>query len=324
MRSILSSIEPIINIISKITGTTIKFCFGLGAVIAVSYFLRIDYYPQGLSLSDSLLFLVVAGCFGAVYTVFVIAMVSLGISMAWLFKPLLELFYWLVLKLAKLAKPKQKIQEKKERYQFARFNIWAVPFGAIGVLFIFMLTRNNNLIFINLFLMTFVLYLFYSLALAANARYIELEQTVANDLYKPNIVLITTADKESTQIKLVKLREYKHNYFISIGIIVLAPLFISQSIGQLIDGGMRLAQLRIEHPILHVKAPYSQILPQALEIKNATSPQGFTPYEKVTILFHGVGNAIVVSFEDESNQRQMEIPKDHVIIERRSHIDVKK
>ncbi|AZV93003.1 hypothetical protein CBF45_04075 [Bordetella sp. J329] len=314
VKTILSSIEPSVESASKLAGACVKLSIALGCITAIFYSLRIGYFPQGMTLGDGLLFLVVAGCFGAVYAIFLGSMVSLGISIAWLLRPMLQGIFWGVSKILRT--------NDKQVYQLARFAWWSVPYALIGVIFAVWLAGYDWRAYLNLFLMVVALYVFYSLAVDTGARYKQSRQAVEPDEAS------TMAPEQSKQPQAVSespkpadLNRHKHLYFVSIAVVVLLPLLMSNAIGQLLDGAMRLAQIRAEHSILYVKAPYNQMLPQSLEVSTATAPQGFTAYEKVVILFRGVGDAIVVSFKDGDYIRQLDLPNDHVMVERRQHLN---
>jgi len=85
--------------------------------------------------------------------------------------------------------------------------------------------------------------------------------------------------------------------------------------GKLLDGAMRLAQIRIEKPILHINAPYRDLLPSALKNLDTLTAQGFTAFNHVTVLSRGVGNATFIAFDDHGHVRRLAIPNDQIIVE---------
>lgn len=297
MISILASIEPSIDRVSKLLGAALKACVGLGCITTVFYSLKISYFPQGVSLGDGLLFIVVAGCFGFLYLLFVICMTSLGISMAWLLKPAMQISVQLACKIMRV--------EVKQAYQPAPFAWWSVPYTLVAIIFAIVLAKSDLIAYIKLGLMTIALYMFYSIALAAGNRYKTIKQTAQDNAGLSN------------QAKSEELTRHRNMYFFCIGIIILLPLFISSSTGQLLDGAMRLAQLRVEASVLYIKAPYSKILPESLIIKKMSPSEDITAFSGVTVLLHGVGDTTVVSFKDNGDLHQLNIPNTHIIIERK-------
>ncbi|MNJ78231.1 hypothetical protein D3C77_759200 [compost metagenome] len=81
---------------------------------------------------------------------------------------------------------------------------------------------------------------------------------------------------------------------------------------------MRLAQVRIEHATIYVKAPYNTLVPDTLLAKEVRILEGYKAYSGVTVLFKGFGNTTVISFEDGDLKRQLDVPNDQIIVEKKS------
>jgi len=108
-------------------------------------------------------------------------------------------------------------------------------------------------------------------------------------------------------------------YFLII-IIVFLPLLTTKTAWQVLDASMSWAQVRSECSLIHVKHPYSSLLPENLINHSAVTAQDFTAFENVTILFQGIGNNVVVDFKDGEYLRQLRIPNDSVIVEKKSSL----
>jgi len=100
-------------------------------------------------------------------------------------------------------------------------------------------------------------------------------------------------------------------------IIALLPLLVTSVTGKLLEGAMHLAQVRIEQSVLYVKYPYSSLLPETL-INSAATAQDFVAFKDVTILFQGIGSNTVIEFKEGEYFRQLRIPNDSVIVEKKS------
>jgi hypothetical protein len=126
--------------------------------------------------------------------------------------------------------------------------------------------------------------------------------------------VIVTPEKDELQIS-GKAGKQKNAYLVSITVVMLMPLAIGGVSGLLMDGAMRMAQVRIEHAAVYVKAPYSALMPDALVAKEAKAPEGYKAYAGVTVQFKGFGNTTVIAFKDGGLQRQLDVPNDQIIVE---------
>lgn len=66
MREATTGLEKQIEIAAKLLSLSAKIGLLIGGTCIVSYLLSNGHYPQGVSVGDSLLFLVTAFCFGLV------------------------------------------------------------------------------------------------------------------------------------------------------------------------------------------------------------------------------------------------------------------
>jgi hypothetical protein len=66
----------------KVIAAMLKLAIFLGGACVVAYSLRIGRFSQGLTFGDSLLLVMAAICFGAVASLFVCNLVSLGIMLS--------------------------------------------------------------------------------------------------------------------------------------------------------------------------------------------------------------------------------------------------
>jgi len=98
MNAKLFSVIPVFENISKLFSIVIKTCLALGCSLVVSYLVRIGYFPQGLSLGDGLLFLMVAIPFGVFYALFLYSILSLGVALYWSIKRFFRCYTKLLVK----------------------------------------------------------------------------------------------------------------------------------------------------------------------------------------------------------------------------------
>ncbi|PIF52747.1 hypothetical protein CLU80_5232 [Pseudomonas sp. 29] len=301
MKKVISSIESTADSLLKICSAALKFTIGLGSACVIIYALRIGHFPQGVTLGDGLLFLLAACCFGAVYVLFVASLTSLGICMSIVLRPLFRVFHaWT---------QRKKSKPKKMKYELARFHGAAIPFAVIGVVLILVFGQQEKAAYWQLTLLSVALYIFYSIAKGADEKRKRNERLLST--------LIHTPEKACLQ-KTGNAEHEKSAYLVSLTVMMLTPILFGGVSGQLIDTAMRVAQVRIEKPTLYLKAPYSSLIPDALVAKDFKAPEGYKAYAGVTVEFKGFGSSTVISFPDGKIKRQLEIPNNQIIVEKKT------
>ena len=94
MPFIPSSLEQNLESVLKIVAVSSKFGVLVGGICVIAYSLRINYFPQDLSVGDGLLFIMAAACFGVIYAFFVGSLVSLGITVSPATRGVFQLIVW--------------------------------------------------------------------------------------------------------------------------------------------------------------------------------------------------------------------------------------
>lgn len=300
MKKVISSLESTTESLLKICSAALKFTIGLGSACVIIYALRIGHFPQGVTLGDGLLFLLAACCFGAVYVLFVASLTSLGICMSIVLRPLFRGFFALT--------QRKESNPKKMKYELARFHGAAIPFAVIGVVLILVFGQQEKAAYWQLTLLSIALYIFYSIAKGADEKRKSNERLLNT--------LIHTPEKASLQ-KTGNAEQEKSAYLVSLTVMMLTPILFGGVSGQLIDTAMRLAQVRIEKPTLYLKAPYSSLIPDTLIAKDSKAPEDYKAYTGVTVEFKGFGSSTVIAFPDGKINRQLEIPNNQIIVEKK-------
>lgn len=303
MKTVVSSLEASIERFSKLANVGFKFSLALGSICVIVYALRIGYFPQGLSLGDGLLLLIAAGCFGVVYALFVGCILSLGVSLSPIIRLIFRVILWGMKKITG--------STKQPVHKLAPFKLIAIPFALITVAFIWKFGQRDMAAYWKLPLLSIFLYLIYSAALSLREKARQAEKLVSSVVYTP--------EKEQA-LRSGDVERHSSIYLFLIGCMMLLPLMIGGVSGQLLDGAMRLAHVRIEQPIIYVKAPYNALLPASLIAQALQVPEGYTAYGDIAVLFKGFGNTTVLAFKDGEYQRQLEVPNDEVIVEVRNNV----
>ncbi|WP_282875731.1 hypothetical protein [Pseudomonas peli] len=283
----------------KVTGAAVKFSIALGSACVILYSVRIGHFPQGLALGDGLLFLLAAGCFGFLYAFFTAGLVGLGSCFSPLTSQVLKLSSWVI----------AKFRGKKidPAYELEPFQWPAIPFAVIAIMMMIALGGRDYSVYLKLVAVAVMLHTFYSVAVDASKK-----SRAAQRLQDS---VIQTPDKAQAAVEASK---QKSIYHIVCLLIMLLPLLVGGVSGQLVDNAMRLANVRIDQPIIYAKAPYDELLPESLIAKNLKAPEGYKVYEGISVRFKGFGSTTVVAFKDEDTVRQLEIPNDQLIVEKKS------
>lgn len=296
MKINISSLANDLDSMWKITETILKFGMLAGGICVTGYSLRIDYFPKDLSVADGILFLIAAACFGILYIAFVASLIELGIFLS---PVVIRLMLFI-----------RRIQNKPLQFAYepAPFSWWSALFSLFSVLIIIGFGQHDFFAFIMLPLLAIGLYLFYSVYRSSGNTMKKIEEA--------NSSIVHSNEKEATS-KLANPATLKDARLLSLGMILFIPLFLTGTFGQLLDGAMRLAHVRIENAVVFTKEPYSSLFPEAAREKNQNPPKEYAAYGNITILFKGFGKNTVISFKDGNTVRQIEIPNDHVIIQKR-------
>ena len=167
MPIIPSSIEQNLESVSKITTVSSRLGILAGGICVITYSLRINYFPQDLSVGDGLLFIMAAACFGVIYAFFVGSLVSLGIAVSPVTRAVFKLIVWCI----NLFK-KRKVEPKRK---LAPFEWLSLLFSIFALVFIYILGSKDSRSYWSLPLLSIWLYLFYSLYHSCEEKIKEIE-----------------------------------------------------------------------------------------------------------------------------------------------------
>lgn len=294
----ISFLEQNLESLSKIVAAASKFGVLVGGACVIGYSLKIDHFPQDLSVGDGALFLMAAACFGVIYVFFIVSLVALGISLS----PATRSVVWLIVWLVNLFR-KRKIHQL---YEFAPFGWPAVLFGLFSLIIIFALGSRDQTAYWNLPLLSIGLYFFYSVYRSSGIELKKIE-VVANSI-------LHTVEKVNI-VQLGNQENLRKTQLFCMATIFFVPLFLGGVSGQLLEAAMRAAHVRIENATIYVKEPYSLLISKSAVAANRSTPVGYMVFDKVIVLFKGFGKTTVISFKDGSSDRNLEIPNDQLIVE---------
>ncbi|MDE3739401.1 hypothetical protein PSH28_22585 [Pseudomonas resinovorans] len=283
----------------KVTSAALKFSIALGGACVILYSIRIGHFPQGLALGDGLLFLLAAGCFGFMYAIFVAGLIGLGSCLSPVTNRVLKFSSWIMTKL--------RGKKTESLYELEPFQWAAVPFAFLALVMIGGLGQQDHSVYLKLLAVAVMLHFLYSVVIDTGRKLRAAEKLQGT--------VIETPDKAKASTDADK---YKNVYLIVCFLMVLMPLLLGGVSGQLVDGAMRLANVRIDEAVIYTKAPYDALLPDSLIAKDLKSPEGYKAYKGISVRFKGFGSTTVIAFKDGVATRQLEIPNDQIIVEKQT------
>jgi hypothetical protein len=268
-----------------------------GGICVLGYSLRIGHFPQGLTIGDGLLFMLAAVCFGMIYTMFVASLVSLGVVMSPVSK-LLSKLYVLSYKFRKVRPPTQV-------HEFAKFSLAYLIFAIFGVFFILGLGSHDSNAYWNLPLLSVAMNFFYSgfISTGDKIRNLEISQ---NSLVK--------VDEHGDQ-NSAKIKQLRKSQMLSLGPILIMPMLLGGVTGQLLDGAMRQAHIRIESATIFVKEPYASLIPSVKKSNTQPLAMQYVKFDEILILSKGIGNMTVLYLSDGKSEKRLEVPNDQLIVD---------
>jgi len=298
--NITPNTEKNIDTISKIAANASKFGIVIGGMFVILYSLKIDHFPQDLSIGDSILFAMAAICFGIIYTLFIGCLLALGIFTS----PATKYIGSKILTLLKKFKNKSTLKSSK-KIEFAPFDANTIAPSFIALALILALGQKEHTLYFTLPIQSLGLYIFYSLYRACGIKIKEI-----NSISNSPIEI-----KEKNDLsKINDLETLKKAQLFFLAFTYLFPLLFGGIFGQLLETTMRVANVRVEKCITYIKEPYSSLIPN--HIANAENPlKDYKKFNDVKILLKGFGKTTVIEYSENGLLKKLEIPNDQIIIQ---------
>lgn len=283
-----------IEVFNSFINLLFKFGIALGGAVFIFYCWRIGYFPQDASVGDGLLLILLAICFGGLYLFFVMCLTSLGIVLRPVWHGLQKIF----LALLKLC---DKITGKNLNYnpftiEKAGLEIWF--FALFGLFFVIWFSRVDIKSLLTLTLCVWGCALMWSIYLQNHRDIFKLENKEANS---------------DDDIKRLKNLNSAQPFIVVIFLTL--PLLVGGVTGKLLDGAMRLANIRKEATVVHIKKPYvTYAFEYGLAGEKSIFGSEYSKYKDATILFSGFGRNIVIEMKKTTGTVSLVIPSDYVYI----------
>ncbi|ENW93052.1 hypothetical protein [Acinetobacter dispersus] len=290
-----NKIDSNVDSFSKALTLGFKLSTFLGGFCFVLYCQRLNYFPVGVTVGDSLLFLIFAASFGLVYGFIVLGLLSFGICWTYWLNPVFKYFH----KYYKAHKLKKNNIEVPDPIAFVKPQSIHIMFAFFGGFFIFLMYKTDPSALFNLIATTFILSVIWG----------------AHQDIRLNRSIFLPSAKEVTSTQ--RYDKTKKTKWLFIGLIIFIPLFFSGVSGQLLDAGMRFSNLNAGMSYILVKPPYDKAIPAHYQDKQPIyTEQGFTTFKNIEVVLTGIGQKTVVQFTLKPNMKPqtLAIPNDKIIV----------
>lgn len=285
-------IEKNIDFLTKIMTFLTKIGILMGGLCIGFYSLKNGHFPQGITIGDSFLFLVTAGCFGFVYVLFVASLIAMGVLSSPIVRPCLSGIFRLARKILKKGNSSPKYKLKKFDWKF----IFLLPVF-LPILLAF--GRQDSSVYEIFPVLIVALYIIYSVY-----------EGVVKEIKKMGNFQVELVEHKEKYSDIEKINFLKRNKTMLGAVILFLPLVLSGAVGQLLDSAMRAANIRIEKTSAYIAEPYFSIL-------NANAVKIFGDYKKVeglTVVFRGFGKNTLVSYGIGKDNVRLEIPNNKIML----------
>lgn len=294
--------EKTMDFTSKGMAFIAKIGIFIGGLCIGLYSLKNGHFPQGITLGDGFLFLITAGCFGFVYILFVASLTAMGVLFSPVIRPLLNIVFW---SLGKLAKNKTG-KEAKPKYQLKKFRWKYFLFTPVLVPMLIAFGRSDKTVYLTLTLLAIALYMFYSIY-----------EDMGRMIKSTNSATQGNIDYKEKPLEVMHSSSLKKDRSAILFIIIFLPIAMGGVTGQLLDSAMRAANIRIDITTAYIQEPYYSLLTTK---PTETTAEKFKKIENLTVIFRGFGRSSLVSYLENNKLIKLEIPNEKIIIPRKTNM----
>lgn len=268
----------------------------LGCCIFVAYCLHLNYFPAGVAAGDSLIFIIIAVCFGFFYSIITACLLSVGVCISYLIlNPLLTLSRFLRRKFSL----QQTTSSSLEPFKFVKPNAIHWMLCLFGIIFIGAFIYQDKTISINLTLSVILLSVLW---------------TCFQDNAVKRYALLNEPQTRENNLKLTNLNRVKYLFA---GCIFIFPVLFSGIGVNTMEGSMRFSNLQKRDTYVLVQPPYSRFLPEEYKVTEPkyTEPN-YTTFKDINVMLTGVGQKTIIQLSPKKGKlpQTFEIPNDKIII----------
>lgn len=281
---------------SKYLSLAFKVSTFLGGLCFVLYCHRLNYFPSGVTVGDSLLFIIFAASFGLVYGFVTLGLLSVGVcGMYWLKRLVKPVHGWL-----KKYIPSKNRAGTPELILFVKPEPLHYLLALFGAMFIYLMYKVEPSAFILINLLATTIF-----------------QAMLWSGYNDNRVIVSRILLPSTNERSIAQQEdhSRKMRWLFLGLIAVMPLFFSGVAGRILDGGMKFAHLSAGPSYVLLKPPYDQAIPAAYQDqKPIFTESGYKSFKNIDVMLTGIGQKTVIQFipKPGTQAKPLAIPNDQI------------
>ncbi|RSO35345.1 hypothetical protein [Acinetobacter lactucae] len=287
------------NLGTLLKASTVAIGLGtfLGCCIFVAYCLHLDYFPAGVSAGESLIFMVIAICFGFFYSIITACLLSVGVCISYIIlNPLLRPLKFFSRRFS-IRLPASSPLEKP--FRFVKPNAIHWMLSLFGIMFIGAFINQNKTISMNLISCLFLLSVLW---------------TLLKDNAAKRYALLNEPQTRENCYKLTNLNRVKYLFYTCIFIF---PVSFGGIGVNTMEGSMRFSNLQKGDSYLLIQPPYSRFIPETYKVTDPkyTEP-GYTTFKDINVKLTGVGQNTIIQFSSQNGNpaQPFEIPNDKIIV----------
>ncbi|EXB30050.1 hypothetical protein ABFP00_17045 [Acinetobacter baumannii] len=283
--------------LSKYLSLLFKIGTFLGALCFTLYCHNLNYFPTGVTISDSLLFIIFAGSFCLIYGFMIICLLSLGVCMTYVLKPLFKFIH----KHYKRYKLNKGTSEVPDPIEFVKPEIIHIVLAVLGVLFIYLMHKSDSdpTVLWSLLATTFFLSVIWA------------------GYHDNRLTAINFSEEENTPSNAQQHENAKKTKWTLLTLIFIVPLLFSGVSGRVLDAGMRFSNLNIGVSSVLVKPPYDKAIPEKYKDRHPVyAEEGFIAFKDIDVKLSGIGQKTVIQFMPLAGTKPqtLAIPNDRIIV----------
>src|SRR5690554_459412 len=114
----------------------------------------------------------------------------------------------------------------------------------------------------------------------------------------------------------VKIDEIRKKQILILILVLLFPLLIAGQSGRLMDGAMRLLNVRADSVIIHIKEPYNNLfIENGFQGESSYLGNEYTRFSNLSVLLRGIGTHTVIGVDPSKKGSNMPIPNASVVVD---------
>ena len=279
-----------ISLISDFLTLSFKFGVLIGSLCLLFYCHRISYFPYGVSIGDSLYFVLLATSFGFIYGIFLSCLISLALCFSFALYFLQKSIRYIYIKKVKGPLP--------EPWEFPLPNFIVLPLSIVGLPLMWMIIKKEpDAIGQFLFMLVCLVLLLSVYKTSTNSN-----------------KFARRTNEQKLSLPAPDIEKKKKISTICLVLIAITPLMIGGISGVLVEASMRAANVRKDYVYIMLRTPYSAFVPKQFQTQLFSNTPDLTAFKDITVLFSGIGEKTVIQFRYDGREQNLTVPNDSIIV----------